>query len=58
MFAADVEVLHKLVDGNIAGIVVVDVATQYATAGQRECSYTMTNGYAANGVSGYKGAAA
>ena len=51
MFATDVEALHKLVDGNIAGIVVVDVATQYATAGQRECSYTMTNGYAANGMS-------
>ena len=58
MFATDVEALHKLVDGNIAGIVIVDVATQYATAGQRECSYAMTNGNAAYRVSSYKRAAA
>ena len=58
MFATDVEVLHKLVDGNIAGIVIIDVATQYATAWQRECSHSMANGYAAYRVSGYKRAAA
>ena len=58
MFATDVEVLHKLVDGNIAGIVIIDVAMQHATSGQRECCHPMTNGYAAYRVSGYKRAAA
>ena len=58
MFATDVEALHKLVDGNIAGIIVVDVATQHAASGQRECRQPMTYSYAANGMSGYKRAAA